>query len=61
MTCEVCGVELHEEDNIEGRWCDSDCADAAECAVCYSKIENPKRGWPYCCKGCQMQDEADWS
>ena len=25
--CETCGRELHERDNIIGRWCDDVCAD----------------------------------
>ena len=35
MKCESCGQELHEIDNIIGRWCDPDCAEkGAECALC---------------------------
>jgi len=35
VNCESCGAELHEIDNIIGRWCDPDCAEKGyECALC---------------------------
>lgn len=30
LTCEYCGEELVDQDNIIGRWCDDICADASD-------------------------------